>query len=118
MIFLASVIVIFVDFFYLNLMTPFYSKLVLDVQKSPMTFDILSAFLCYITLIFGLYYFILKDRKPVLDAFILGLVIYGVFEFTNKAIFRNWSWASVVIDTLWGGTLFGITTYLVYKIKG
>ena len=52
-----------------------------------------------------------------MDAFILGILIYGVFELTNKGIFKNWNWMMVLYDGLWGGILFSITTMLVYKLE-
>ena len=77
-------------------------------------------FNCFISLLFflilGLNYFIIKPRRSVQDAFLLGLVIYGVYETTNWALFSNWSVISVIIDTLWGGILFAITTYVTTRI--
>jgi uncharacterized membrane protein len=52
----------------------------------------------------------------VQDAFLLGLVIYGVYETTNWALFSKWSPMSVIIDTLWGGILFAATTYVTTRI--
>ena len=68
-------------------------------------------------LIFALYYFIIQHRKSVKDAFILGIIIYGVFDTTNYALFNNWSIITVITDTLWGGILFAITTFIVYQLQ-
>jgi uncharacterized membrane protein len=78
--------------------------------------NLTSAILCYFFLVFGLYYFIIKDRRPIIDAFLLGLVIYMVYETTNKAIFKNWTWLTVLLDGVWGGVLFATTTYITYKL--
>jgi uncharacterized membrane protein len=67
-------------------------------------------------LIGGLFYFILKNKRPVQDAFLLGLVIYGVYETTTYALLKNWNFATVMVDTLWGGILLALTTYLTYKL--
>ena len=75
-----------------------------------------GAALCYIFLIFGLYYFILSENRSAFDAFILGLVIYGVYETTTYAIFKKWSFHLVLIDTLWGGVLFALTTIITYHL--
>jgi len=80
--------------------------------------DYLSAALCYIFLIYGLYYFIIKDNKKINDAFLLGLFVYGVYELTNKSLLKDWSYKTVITDTLWGGVLFSLTTYLTYYILG
>ena len=53
----------------------------------------------------------------ILDAMILGWVIYGVYEGTNYGILKNWKMSTVIIDTLWGSVLFGLTTYLTYMLQ-
>jgi uncharacterized membrane protein len=77
----------------------------------------LGAALCYIFLIFGINYFIIKPHKSVSDAFLLGIIIYGVYETTNYALFKNWSMLTVIMDTLWGGILFAVTTYIVNLLR-
>ena len=86
-------------------------------QGSTIKMDLLATFFCYIFLIFGLNYFIIKRNHSVLDAFLLGLVIYGVYETTTKALFHKWSWLTVIIDTLWGGILFALTTIILKLLR-
>ena len=59
-----------------------------------------------------------RDRKSPNDAFILGLCIYGVFDFTNYAIFKNYNMFIGALDMLWGGILYYVVTWLTYKILG
>jgi len=86
------------------------------VQKSVLQMNIFYGLLCYLALTFVLYYFIIKDKRSIYDAFLLGFSIYAVYETTTKAIFTNWNPWLVVIDTLWGGILFSFTTVITYKI--
>ena len=72
---------------------------------------------CYIFLIFGLNYFILDQNRSVFDAFLFGLVIYGVFDSTNMAIFKKYNWNVAIMDTIWGGTLMALTTSAVYAMR-
>jgi uncharacterized membrane protein len=95
-------------------MSSVFRSQVFDVQRSPLRINIVGAILCYVFLIFGLNYFILQKRRSVFDAFLLGIVIYGVYETTSLALLRNWRLSTVVIDTLWGGILFALTTYFTY----
>ena len=88
-------------------------KLFKKIQNKTMTINVLGVLLCYIFLIFGINYFIIKPKRSVQDAFLLGLIIYGVYETTNLATFSDWSLFMVVMDTLWGGVLFALTTYIV-----
>ena len=50
------------------------------------------------------------------DASILGWVIYGVYESTNLAVFKKWDLKTVLVDGIWGGILFGLTTYIYLLI--
>jgi uncharacterized membrane protein len=114
---LSAIVMISLDFVYLTVMKGYFSNQVKAVQGTPLKINYLGAAICYVFLITGLNYFIIKPRKSVTDAFLLGIVIYGVYETTNYALFSNWSIISVIIDTLWGGLLFATTAYVVEKIK-
>ena len=113
----SAIVLIVIDSVYLNLMKGYFDNQVKKVQGTNIKLNFLGAAICYIFLIVGLNYFIIKPHRSVQDAFLLGLVIYGVYETTNLALFSNWSVLTVLIDTLWGGLLFGITTAIIYKIK-
>jgi uncharacterized membrane protein len=109
-------IMISLDAIYLTLTNSFYNKQIRIIQGSDMKIKIIPVLFIYVVMIFGLNRFILHDRKPVLDAFILGFIIYAVLELTNIAIFDNWKIESVLLDTTWGAILFGLTTYITYFI--
>jgi len=111
---ISSLILLFLDTIFIYLMSSVFTSQVFDVQRSPLRINIVGAILCYVFLIFGLNYFILQKRRSVFDAFLLGIVIYGVYETTTLALLRNWRLSTVVIDTLWGGILFALTTYFTY----
>ena len=115
---LSAVILLTVDFMYLHVIKSYFSSQVQRVQGSAMSINYLGAALCYVFLIIGLNYFIIKPHRSVSDAFLLGLVIYGVYETTNYALLKNWSIITVIIDTLWGGALFAITTHIVNMLRG
>ena len=114
---LSAIVFISIDFVYLNVMKGYFENQVKNVQGSSLKVNYLGVAICYIFLIAGLNYFIIKPRKSVNDAFLLGLVIYGVYETTNYALFSNWSIITVIMDTLWGGILFASTTYVVEKLR-
>jgi uncharacterized membrane protein len=88
----------------------------MDVQLSSLKINIIGGILAYIFLLLGLNYFIIREHRSILDAFILGLIIYGVYEATTYTIFKKWRIQTVLMDTLWGGILFATTTYLTYLI--
>jgi uncharacterized membrane protein len=113
---ISSLILLALDSFFIYFISRTFTSQIFDVQRSPLHINIVGAVLCYIFLIFGLNYFILQKRRSVFDAFLLGIVIYGVYETTSLALLRNWRLTTVFIDTLWGGILFGLTTYLTYLL--
>lgn len=115
---LSAVLLLILDGTYLFSIQKMFQRQILDTQKTPITIRIDSAVACYILLIGGLNYFILRANRSPWDAFLLGLLIYGVYETTSYALFTNWSLQIVLLDTLWGGVLLSLTTWLVYWFSG
>jgi uncharacterized membrane protein len=115
---ISAIIFIITDFVYLNVIKDYFLNQIKLVQGSVPKINYLGVALCYIFLIAGINYFIIKPKKSVNDAFLLGIVIYGVYETTNYALLKNWSIFTVIIDTLWGGLLFAFTTYMVNMLRG
>ena len=109
----SSIMLIILDSIFIYFIKGRFNNQIQLVQNSPMKIDFISAILTYILLIFALYYFIIKENKSEKDAFILGFCIYGVYELTTKSLLEKWSYETVIIDTLWGGVLFCLTTYLI-----
>lgn len=101
-----SIILLSLDYVYLSSTINFYKKLIKDIQGRELKFRKMGAILCYILLIFSIYYFIILKNGSELDAFFLGISIYGVFDTTNYAIFDRWNYEAVILDTLWGGILY------------
>ena len=104
------------DAIYIGAQYKYLSKMYSGIQNSPLKLNIIGAVICYIALTFLLYYFILSKKKKILDAFLLGLCVYGVYETTNYATLTNWPIYMLIVDTLWGGLLFAITAKIYYSI--
>ena len=110
-----SILVFLLDSFFLYFIKDLFNNQIFDIQNSNLQINFIGAIFSYFFIILCLYWFIIKDNKPILDAFILGICIYGVYEYTNYALFKNWKFKTTVIDTLWGGILFSLSTFLYYK---
>ena len=118
LIFLATVILI-LDAIYLGVNSKFLIGQLKSVQKSPVVIRYTGAILCYLLILAGLYYFVIRNKKTTVyekirDAAILGVVIYGVYETTSYATFKAWTPKMLVMDTVWGGILLSLTTYIYY----
>jgi len=113
---LPGLVLLALDGVFLFLNKEMFELQVAEVQRVVLEVKYLGVILCYALLIFALYYFIIKDRRSIADAMILGFVIYGVYETTTYALLKKWKLRTMMTDTLWGGILFGLTTMIVYKL--
>ena len=111
---LLAIIFVLVDAGFLYLMSNNFQTMIQKIQGSPLKMKLIPTIASYIILVSSIYYFIVYKKGSYLDAFLLGFFIYGVYETTNMAIFKDWSPKVGLIDLTWGGFLFLITTYL-YK---
>jgi len=114
---ISSIIFLILDFLFLGLMKNYFNYQVKLIQGTPLKANLFGALLSYLFLLIGLNYFIIIPKKNVSDAFLLGLIIYGVFDATNYAMFKEYLITTLIIDTLWGGILFASTTYLTSLIS-
>jgi uncharacterized membrane protein len=114
---LSAIIFVVLDGLYLNLIKDYFNKQIKAIQGSDIKVNIIAVGITYVFLIFGINYFIIQKNRSVKDAALLGLIIYAVYEFTNLSLFKNWSYLTAFIDTIWGAVLFGLTTGIVYKIR-
>jgi len=71
----SAILLLSIDFVYLNIIRDYFSQQIRNVQGSQMKVNYLGAALCYIFLITGINYFIIKPRKSVSDAFLLIIII-------------------------------------------
>lgn len=114
----SALILLVVDTIWIQLiMKNRFQKLVKRIQDGrDMTVRLLPAILSYFFLVFGFERFIVQTKASYWDAFLLGIIVYGVFEATSMAIFKDWDYGTFVLDTLWGGMLYVITLYLRSKV--
>tara|TARA_Y100000591_G_C21847476_1_gene709522 strand:+ start:3773 stop:4144 length:372 start_codon:yes stop_codon:yes gene_type:complete len=113
---LTSLILLGLDFVYLNLTKNYFNHQIQLIQGSPIKLNMLATIACYILLSLGIFYFVVQKNLSYLESFSLGIFVYGVFDLTSAAIFKNWKLTTVVMDTLWGGTLFVLVKFLYHKL--
>lgn len=101
-------------YFYIN--QNYFSNMIYNIQKSPVKPRYISILFTYLLLVAIEYYFIIKQKKGLKDAFLLGAGIYGVYELTNYSTLKDWPLYLVFMDTLWGGILFTLVTYLYNRL--
>jgi uncharacterized membrane protein len=100
------------------------------VQGAPLAVNYVGAVVSYICVFLALIFYAIPTvlshmpktptlKDQIINSFMyaggLGLVIYGVFNYTNIAIFENYSYSIALLDTTWGVTLFSLSA-LFYTI--
>ena len=114
----SSVLLVLVDSIYLYFIgKPVFDKTVAAIQNSALVVNIAPAVFTYILMAILLNYFIISVNKSPFDAFILGFCTYGIFDFTNMAIFKKYNLRTAITDTLWGAILFFSVTSITYYVK-
>ena len=112
---LTAGIILMLDAIYLNLTKNMFQKLIVKIQQKPFKLNLTAAILCYILLTLGISHFVISKNLSYKEAFLLGIIIYGIYDTTTMAIFQDWNPYLALMDTLWGGVLFTLVLYL-YKI--
>jgi uncharacterized membrane protein len=112
----STIVLLVLDAGFLYLNKDKFQHQIASVQRVILQFKPEGALLCYFLLIAGLNYFIIQKNRSVLEAFLLGFIIYGVYDTTNYATLKKWNPYLAIMDTLWGGTVFALTTYITYSV--
>lgn len=99
-----------------QLIRPVFERHVNDMLVEPFRLGPAAAF--YAAYIVGVLYFVsvpaLMSGRPLnalISGALLGMLCYGTYEFTNLATLRGWSWEQVILDTVWGGALTGVSAW-------
>lgn len=115
----AFFIILAIDSAYLYFIADAFGSMVKSIQHESMSIRYGSAFIVYALLAIGLVNIAISSgtsyKTDVKKAALLGAVTYGVFDFTNHAVFRNYNIVIAVIDTIWGALLMGLSAYF-YKL--
>jgi uncharacterized membrane protein len=107
----AVLLLAVIDLPWLLLIGETAQKLVHRIQGSDLTLKFLPAFVVYLALA----YLVLQVETPI-EAFKMGIATYAVYDFTNLAMFKNYTLSFALMDTLWGGVLFALVRYALNRI--
>lgn len=117
---IALLTILLLDLFWLGgVMNEFYVKQIgnlgrLDVNGFAPLYPAVAG--VYFLIPFGVLFF--AQGKPSWAFFkgsIYGLVLYGVYEFTNLSLVKNWPLEMALVDLIWGPALCGISAWVVSR---
>ena len=107
----AVLLLILIDLPWLLLIGETAQKLVLRIQGSDLKLRYAPALVVYLALA----YLVTKTESPM-EAFKVGVAVYAVYDFTNYAMFKNYTLSFAIMDSLWGGILMAMTRYALDRI--
>jgi uncharacterized membrane protein len=103
------------DYIWITVMLPMYKVAIKVVQKEEMVISTIGVVGSYICLVFGFIMFVFplaKQQDSLIKAIgigaAFGFATYGVYNFTNMALFRRSAWDVSVKDIAWGTSLMGV----------
>ena len=123
---IISVVLIFLDFMWISLNMTAYSNTILKIQKSALEPRLEHTLIAYIIILFSVIYVAIpftvqnikkgeaienKLLKSLMYGGAVGFSIYGIYNFTSLAIYKDMGAAVGIMDTLWGTTLYTLTTF-------
>jgi len=130
--FVALVVLLALDALWISANMSSYRSMVERVQRLPMRIQYIGAVLSYACIYLALVLIAFpairasaagRKQTPtgllwlsVRHAGLLGLLIYGVFNFTNMALFANYDVKVAVKDTVWGATLLTATAWVTFTL--
>jgi uncharacterized membrane protein len=109
------------DIVWLSINQSYHSKLFESIQKTPLQLKIIPAILVYIWMACAVTYFgVLSSKTPkdsLLNGGYIGLAMYGLYDFTNLATFKNWTYEMTIKDMTWGTILCAISSRVGFYFK-
>ena len=120
---LFLILLLLIDSVYLFGLKDIHNKVFSKIQKSPLELNLKYGSLFYLFVPFAYLYIIKPLSSKDKNAFsvakygaFLGLLMYGTFDITNLALFKEYPPWYALMDTLWGAFAIMITSVLVFKM--
>jgi uncharacterized membrane protein len=81
-----------------------------------------AAVIVYSCIALGILIFVLPKAngdyfQALIWGAVLGLVTYGIYDFTNYSILANWPWKITLIDCIWGMALCAMSSLVAAFIQ-
>jgi len=125
--FIISCILLLLDATWIYSNYNLYVKSTDKIQNSPLIINYKYALLAFIVVIFSVIHIAIpltlvnldiKDNylnklfKSLIYGGSVGFAIYGIYNLTSIAIYKNYDVNVLIFDTLWGTSLYTIVTFI------
>jgi uncharacterized membrane protein len=116
----ALVVLALLDAVWLTAIAPTSRRVIAAIQGTPLQIRWIPAAVVYILIAVAVTAFAILPATGVLDAAgrgaLLGLALYGVYDFTNHATLTAYPLPYALADTAWGTFLCGAAAASTYAI--
>ena len=102
-------------FAYSKIIGEWFNNIIKNVQTTPIETRIYPILLSYLCMAFIIYYFLIFKNATTIEAGLLGMLIFGIYELFNFATLKKWDIIYSMLDILWGGILF-VIGYTIVKM--
>jgi uncharacterized membrane protein len=117
---ISIIVLLILDIIWISLyMGKQYQKQINNIQNNVLIPKYTYAIFAYFLMTIGLIQFVIpniKKENRLCDSFkygfIFGLIVYGIYDFTCAAIFKDWDIKLAFIDVIWGGFVYFIASYI------
>jgi len=124
---LVALLLTFLDFIWISSNFKMYNKTVKDIQGFVPKINITYAITAYSVMIISLFYLAIpftmqninkNDKsidllyKAISYGGIVGLSIYGIYNFTCMSFFAKYPLSTAIIDTIWGTFLYSFVVFV------
>jgi uncharacterized membrane protein len=118
---IALVFVLAVDFVWLLLLMKGFYDAQLNAFTRPAPFPFWSALAAWLLIPLGIVLFVDKLAKTYKQSLLYGasygIILYGVYDFTNYATLQGWTLPMVFVDIIWGAVLCSLTALFLKYIS-
>jgi len=124
---LVALLLTFLDFIWISSNFKMYNKTVKDIQGFEPKINITYAIIAYTFMIISLFYLAIPFTMQNIDkndesidllykairyGGIVGLSIYGIYNFTCMSFFAKYPLSTAIIDTAWGTFLYSFVVFV------
>ena len=114
---IAFILLIFFNIIWL-LLTKKLHKRQINSKAGNTIFKIVYSLIIYLLLCSAIAVQIPSSAKVAfIYGALIGLVVYGIFNFTNAYIFSHWNIGIAIIDIIWGIILCALVAILTYLLS-
>jgi len=128
---IAAFLLSFMDFIWISSNLKMYNKTVKDIQGFEPKINVTYAIIAYAFMILSLFYVAIPFTmnyinkydsytdilyKSVIYGGVVGLSIYGIYNFTCLSFFDKYPLSTAIIDTIWGTFLYSFVVFVFFLL--